>query len=252
MLTKEICLLTKKELEEKVKRGEPLHNIDFTEMDFREANLKGANFWRDNLTGTNFEKANLEEANLIGTFLWRANLREANLKKANIWKANLNGANLIRADLHGANLAYADLNRTNFGGAKLIGANLIKADLTRANLTQANLTNTNLDGAVLIGANLKGTIGLNPSKLLLAYWGNLSDKTTIALMRLDAANHPKGEEAFNEWAAGGLCLCPYLYCRFNRIVNFEESNLLWRPGPAPTMYEAMCMILDEKCPGWND
>jgi hypothetical protein len=86
--------------------------------------------------------------------------------------------------------------------------------------------------------------------ILLADWGNLSNKTTIALMRLDASAHPEGKEAFNKWVAGGDC--PYMNCQVRRAANFVEAKKLWSPGPPPTLWEAMCMVLNEKCPGWND
>ena len=126
------------------------------------------------------------------------------------------------AHLSGADLSWADLS----------GVGLYKADLTRADLT---------------GAKLSGT-KFNPTQILLAEWGELSDETTLALMRLNASAHPHPEK-FDEWAKGGRC--PYSNERVQRIANFIEKIELWSPGPPPTIWEAVKMVLNEKCPGWN-
>ena len=70
------------------------------EVDFRGANLGGAN-----LTGAYLVRANLGGANLGGV-----NLTGANLGGADLGGANLSGANLLEADLSGANLLGADLS----------------------------------------------------------------------------------------------------------------------------------------------
>ena len=88
----------------------------------------------------------------------------------------------------------------------------------------------------------------SPTMMLLAGWGPLTDISTLELMRLDASAHPD-KEAFCRWAAGGPC--PYIDVKIQRVVNFQEIKELWSPGPPPTIWEAMKMILDEKCPGWD-
>ena len=50
--------------------------------------------------------ANLSEADLSGANLSRANLREADLSRANLYGANLSGANLYEANLYGADLDF--------------------------------------------------------------------------------------------------------------------------------------------------
>lgn len=103
--------------------------------------------------------------------------------------------------------------------------------------------------ADLRGADLRVAYLPAPSMLLLASWGGCSPTTTTALMRLDASAHPKGEAVFTEWANGGAC--PYRDCRFERVVRFNECRELWSPGAPPTLYEAVCMVLDEHCPTWE-
>ena len=119
-----------------------------------------------------------------------------------------------------------------------------KPDLTNADLRGANLHEANLRGANLRGANLP-----SPTVLLLAQWGKLSDKTTLALMRLDCAACPDGKKMFDDWADGGAC--PYSGSRTQRIASFEEKKDLWKYGPPPSIWNCLCMVLDEKCPGWS-
>jgi hypothetical protein len=109
---------------------------------------------------------------------------------------------------------------------------------------RANLTGANLAGARLAGAYLP-----SPTMILSANWDDLSTDVTIALMRLDASGHPD-PTAFDRWAAGGKC--PYRDVRVQRVANFTERRKLWSPGPPPTLWEAMSMVLDEKCPGWRE
>jgi len=179
----------------------------------------------------------------------KANLRGADLWGANLWGADLWGADLRGADLCGANLWGANLCEADLRGANLCEANLRRANLCEANLRGADLWGANLRGANLRRANLCGTGLGNPTGILEAQWGSLSNNTTVALMRLDASAHPDGNQAFQAWADGGAC--PYTNCRFSRVANFTESRELWSPGAPPTIMEAVKMILDEKCPGWD-
>jgi hypothetical protein len=63
-------------------------------------------------------------------------------------------------------------------------------------------------------------------------------------MRLDASAHPDPGK-FDEWKETGNC--PYSRAKIQRIANFKENISLWSPGPAPTIWEALTMVLDEKC-----
>ena len=129
--------------------------------------------------------------------------------------------------------------------ADLRGAGLREADLQGANLRWANLRWADLPGANLRGARLPAA-----SMVLLADWGDLSDETTIALMRLDASAHPD-PGAFDYWAETGDC--PYgAGVPVQRVASFQERREIWSSGPPPTIWSALCMVLDEKCPGWRE
>ena len=212
-----------------IKKGKSLSKADLSKAD---------------LSGANLSRANLSRANLSGANLSGADLSGANLSGADLSKADLSGAYLSWAYLSGANLSRANLSRANLSGANLSGA-----DLSWANLSWAYLSGANLSWADLSGANLSGTMFPSPTIVLLANWGTLSADTTKLLMRLDASAHPS-PELFDDWATGGKC--PYSDCRFQRVANFNENKLLWSPGTPPTVWEAMCIVLDEKCPGWRE
>ncbi|MHC4649090.1 MAG: pentapeptide repeat-containing protein [Planctomycetota bacterium] len=171
------------------------------------------------------------------------------LCKANLERVDLAGANLRGADLYEAQLKNAKLQEADLTGATLLGADLRGTCFYKANLEGAYLQETNLKNSLLAGANLKDTRLPSLTMILSANWGYLSNETTLTLMRLDAATYPEGKKIFNKCMKKGLN--PYTCCRFERIINFKEDTLIWSPGPAPTIYKAVCMILDEKCPGWN-
>ena len=119
-----------------------------------------------------------------------------------------------------------------------------KPDLQGANLRGADLRRADLRRAYLQDADLPA-----PSIILLANWRELSDKTTIALMRLDCSACLNGKKRFDIWAHDGIC--PYNESKVQRVANFVEKKHLWKYGPPPSIYNCMKMVLDEKCPGWN-
>ena len=89
--------------------------------------------------------------------------------------------------------------------------------------------------------------------MLLADWDVVSDGLCMELLLYDAANHPH-PKIFDDWAAGKIT-CPYDSYRIQRSAHFRESRLLWRNRPkqkrAKSAYQLMCMVLQEKCKGWE-
>ena len=152
---------------------------------------------------------------------------------ADLRDADLHGANLFSADLRGT-----DLRETDFGDADLRSTNLQFAllHIRGANLRHTDLRHADLRGAYLLGAKLPA-----PTMVLLADWGAVSPAR--ALMRLDASAHPDPKAFTN----GGRC--PYNGSCITRIASFVEQKDFYSPGPAPTIWQAMCMVLE--CPGWN-
>jgi hypothetical protein len=184
-------------------------------------------------SGADLSGANLSYVNLSG-----ADLSGANLSGANLSGANLSYANLSRADLSGANLSYANLSYANLSYASLSRADLSGAYLYRAKISHANLSYASLSRADLSGAQLP-----SPTALLLASWGELSEKLTADLMVFDSLAHPD-PEAFTRWAKGGPC--PYEGVNIQRAANFKEKKELWGKGEPDTIYNLMVRVLKEK------
>lgn len=151
---------------------------DFSQVDLRRADLRGAtlsetNFFRAYLDEANFNGADLRRANFNGAYLRGANLNEVNLRgaklrgaalwetflvEANLRGAHLNDANLWGANLQEANLIGSTLNGADFSGANLRGADLSRAVLSRTHLSGANLSQANLSSAILSGSILCRTV----------------------------------------------------------------------------------------------
>jgi len=202
------------------------------------ARLVGASLDYARLVGASLEGASLEGASLNRASLVGARLVEASLEGASLNRASLIGASLEGASLIGASLEGASLNR-----ASLVDASLVDASLNRASLNRASLVGASLEGASLVGTSL-----VNPSLLLLASWGEVSDSLCIELMRYDAANHPN-PKTFDVWADGGVC--PYSGFMVTRMIHFRERRELWSPGPAKSAYELMVMLFKEKKIKWK-
>ncbi|BAY50581.1 pentapeptide repeat-containing protein (plasmid) [Scytonema sp. HK-05] len=153
-------------LQELVKLGVSLNNIQLASFNLeranlQSANLQGANLQRADLQGADLQGADLQDANLLGANLQDAYLQDANLYGADLQYANLQGAylqraNLERAYLQRANLQGAILQRADLQDANLLGAILQYANLQSANLQSAILQSADLQSAYLQGANLQG------------------------------------------------------------------------------------------------
>lgn len=182
-------------------------------INFRFANLKGANLSHASLSYSNFEKAKLwganlsyaelEKAQFAHADLWRAELDKADIKRANFEGANLKSASLQNSDLWSSILTNANLTGVNLCGANISDAILEDADLGHArlectilshsDLSRVNLRGASLRGAYLIGANMNDIkwdiIGVNPTILPdSTEWSPDKD-----IERFTDLNHPEFE-----------------------------------------------------------
>jgi len=99
-------------------RGCQLQKINLSNTDLKEAKLQYSN-----LTGAILEKADLNNAKLLETNLQSANLKNTNLSGAGLLESNLQFADLENANLEGAQLNEGTIfNQTNLKGAKLMNA----------------------------------------------------------------------------------------------------------------------------------
>ena len=122
---------------------------------FARANLSGARIMA-RLDGADFREADLTGAN-FGRQEARGDITI--LPRSVLMGCDFSGARLRGADLHGSLLAFS-----KFVGADLPGTDLSGADLSRADLRGADLTGANLTGADLDGADFTGARGLDQAK----------------------------------------------------------------------------------------
>jgi len=158
-----------------------LNNLDFSNVDFKGANLSAS--WMNN---TNLSGADLSGVNLDIAFMYKANLKGTKLDKASMFSTQMLGADLsmasleeatvaadlYRANLRGANFKNAKMGadtknqsmgimalkakKASFDNADLSGADLSRTDLEYASFKNANLSNANLEYAKLTGVDFTG------------------------------------------------------------------------------------------------
>jgi len=151
--------------------GKLLRNQNLSGFQSQEADFRGADMYRTNLSNAVFNGAfminvRLYEANLTdfsatnstlnGSNLRRvkgknANFQDSTLSKVNFGRADLQGANFRRAFLIGADFRGADLRGADFRGADLTNVNFFAADLREANLCNTVVTRTNFSKANMAG-----------------------------------------------------------------------------------------------------
>lgn len=107
-----------------------------------ESTLKGADFTRARLPGSNLRALDMQDARFEGAVLDRCEISDSNLKGAK---------------LSGASAVHALFMRTNFEGADLSGMNGMETMLNKARLVNANLGNSNFYGAEFLGVTVGDT-----------------------------------------------------------------------------------------------
>jgi uncharacterized protein YjbI with pentapeptide repeats len=113
-------------------RGCQLQKINLSNVDLKEAKLQYSN-----LTGATLEKADLNKAKLLETSLQSANLKNTNFSGAGLLESNLQFADLENANLEGAQFNEGTIfNQTNLKGAKLKDATGLTTD--QVNLCQTD------------------------------------------------------------------------------------------------------------------
>ncbi|MEM1250945.1 MAG: pentapeptide repeat-containing protein [Cyanobacteria bacterium P01_H01_bin.21] len=148
-------------------------HLDFSEINFYEANLEDFPFRNSTILGSNFTNASLVKADLsyvnthlsplqeaiinhrkpiafVGTDLTETNFRYANLKKAIFPSAKLEGSDFSHADLTEANFGKSYCSTVKFDFANLYKTDLSSVNsLSIAQLSKARLCQTKLPGYLL-------------------------------------------------------------------------------------------------------
>ncbi len=151
----------KTELEERVRHGEVVAEVDLSGRDLGGASLAGGIFDRVSFTDSWFEGADLHEAmftscDFSGSRLDRANLRHAALDKCILKKATAVGACFI-----GAKLIDADCSALELREAELPLPAFIKGSLREAVLSGATIDRTTFLELDLESTDFSGTSSIN-------------------------------------------------------------------------------------------
>ena len=123
-------------------------------VSFRRASMRDADLRTAILTDVSFEEADLTNANLRYAAIQNSNLCGAILRSTQLSNASLTAAQLQKADLEESDLSAAFLEGAQLQGAQLKKANLHNACLRAANLSDANLQQANCDQVDFTGANI--------------------------------------------------------------------------------------------------
>jgi uncharacterized protein YjbI with pentapeptide repeats len=149
------------------RRNHPDARPDFSGVEFREADLAGAEL----------DQADFRDARFVDTRLSGASLRAADFTSAGVRApahilsvrgfeeipdyrggADLNDTDLSKADLSGADLSEANLRRASLERATVRQACLRRTDLFRANLSGADLSYADLRDATLVDATIAPSV----------------------------------------------------------------------------------------------
>jgi uncharacterized protein YjbI with pentapeptide repeats len=145
-------------------RAADLRWIDLAGADLQDARLDGADLTRANLLGARCARAHFTSARLGGADLQEADFCEARFEGARMEGANLKRADLRDARLDRAHLGGAHLDRALMHGARLKEASLERASISEADLRRADLRRCRLEGASLSSSDLRGA-NLSEGKL---------------------------------------------------------------------------------------
>jgi uncharacterized protein YjbI with pentapeptide repeats len=198
------------------------YDLEGNLIEYRVANLTGANLSQADLThagsfAANFANANLSQANLTNAIFvdyvgdsWinytdftGANLSQANLTGAAFGSAILTGANLSGAEVRGAR--FAGFSQGDISPAQLYSTASYQArDLTGINFRVVNLAGIDLAGQNLTNAVLQGNFrGADFSHAVLVN-ADLSNRTNLSEANFSHANLTNANFAGIE-ACGETC-----------------------------------------------
>lgn len=124
-------------------------SINFSALDLRRADLRGANLEHVILDWTRLEHAklfdtDLDSASLLATRLEYSGLHGAKLRGANLYDVHLEHAIVDSADFRGANLTVAHLTDAYFARTNMAGADLHETDVAGADFSQTDFSGAKL------------------------------------------------------------------------------------------------------------
>lgn len=127
-------------------------------INFRKANLKGANFAGMEICNVDFEGANLEKANFEGATITKCNFRHVT-GPANFTRASIKYTGFNQSKLGASLFTHGTLESTGFDSSDLRNANFDHSNLTAVNFYKADLTDYSHEGASMDRTNFEKSIG---------------------------------------------------------------------------------------------
>jgi len=133
--------------------------VDFSEVNFTNANLSGSGLDMANFEGaiffnTNLTNAHFNDANMRGLDLTTAYFSNTSLAGADVSGANLSGVDLTGVSaLYGINFSGADLSFANMGWMLIDSVDFRSANLTGAIFERSNLRSVDFRESVLDGSD---------------------------------------------------------------------------------------------------
>ncbi len=127
-------------------------------INFRKANLKGANFAGMEICNVDFGGANLEKANFEGATITKCNFRHVT-GPANFTRASIKYTGFNQSKLGASLFTHATLESTGFDSSDLRKANFDHSNLTAVNFYKADLTDYSHEGASMDRTSFEKSIG---------------------------------------------------------------------------------------------
>ena len=138
-------------------RGKSFADQNLSFHDLRNADLRGANFYKTDLTSSNLSKAKFTRLWCCREHFEIASFKSSIMVDATIKNTIVGGANLSKADLTNANISYSSFTEahgdSDIKGANLSGAVMVNVIAKNSDFRKANLTGANLNGADLSNAS---------------------------------------------------------------------------------------------------
>lgn len=149
---------------------------------FERAELNGARFTNNDLSGMSlswvgFDDADLQGSSFNGAWMPHARLVRASLRSSSFLDADLIRANLEYADLRFSRMQGADLSKAILDNANLAATNISNACLRGVSALEADFSNARLNGTSFRGADLRGA-NLNGADVALGDFSEVDLRNT--------------------------------------------------------------------------
>ncbi len=157
-LQDEAALAKREMVEERLRQGLGIEEMDLTGADLSGMDLSGVNARRALMESVILTHANLSGADLSGAVLAHADLSFANLQRCVFEAANLGKALLTEVNAEQAVFSHAILEGTGFKGAKLQAAKFCESQWLKLDLSRCELQGSTFRKSSFIECDFSGSL----------------------------------------------------------------------------------------------